>query len=394
MTSRFDEQAAVHSGIPVPLGTTSAGMTRAAKLQAVWRMMRRRALEGHLPPARQMFEIAYLYLRNGLSPTYYYSGGLYERAIPWRAKREHITTRTYLRRLRRINEPEFRILTQNKVVTAGLLQLFGVRTPTFYGHLITSAGQTFDGRPLRSCDDLGALLSRGEIDRLCFKPITGWGGRGFVKVSVAPGPDGLNVVLEPEGRRIDLQTFWNHCLPEKAGEGYLCQQVVEQHPELARFNPSSVNTIRTMMVRDSDGRWGVRDAWLRMGRGAVAVDNGSMGGITARIDRASGELEAARDICLDFKTFDHHPVTGVPIAGSRIPMWEKVLRSSEQTATVFDYMSWLAIDVALDAAGPLVIEINEQPDPLCQLDARQAWGTLLRELSRQARRVEAARHDR
>ena len=361
-------------------------MTRSQKLQAVWRIMRRRAMEGHLPLARQVLEVAYLYLRNGLSPTYYCSGGLYQRDIPWREKREHITTRTYLRRLRHINEPLVRFLTQNKVVTAGLLQLFGVPAPAFYGYLSTSAGQTFDARPLRSCSDLGALLSRGTINHLCFKPITGWGGKGFIKLSVSQMAEGLDVVLEPEGRRIDLQTLWDDYLPEKAREGYLCQQVVEQHPDLARFNPSSVNTIRTMMVRDSQGRWNMLDAWLRMGRGAVAVDNGAMGGITARIDKGTGKIDVARDICLDFMTFDRHPITGVPIAGAQIPMWEEVQRVSVQTATVFDYMSWLAIDVAVGVAGPLIIEINEQPDPLCQLDARQAWGTLLRDLSRQPRR--------
>jgi hypothetical protein len=348
--------------------------------------MRRRALEGHLPLARQALEVVCLYVRNGLSPTYYYSGGLYERTIPWHAKLEHITTRTYVRRLRRINDPALRILTQNKVVTAAILQLFGVRTPTSYGHLKTTAGRSFDGHPLGSCEDLDALLSRGKIDRVCFKPVAGWGGHGFLKLSVEPGRNPVRVILEPEGRRIDLRTLWEHHLPEKALGGYLCQEVVEQHSELARFNPSSVNTVRTMMVRGPRRRWAVLDAWLRMGRGAVAVDNGSMGGITARIDLGTGALEAARDISLAFRTFDHHPTSGVPITGSRVPMWKQVLELSQQTAAVFDAMSWLAIDVAIDAAGPLVIEINEQPDPLCQLDARQAWGTLLRDLGRRPRR--------
>jgi len=385
MVPTFDEVAAVRGGAPAPGAVAAAGMSRSAKLRAVWHLMRRRAKEGHLPLGRQVYEVAYLYVRNGLSPTYYYSGGLYQRDIPWREKREHITTRTYLRLLRHVNEPLVRFLTQNKVVTAGLLQLFDVPAPAFYGYLSASAGQTFDARPLRSCDDLRALLSRGAIRCLCFKPITGWGGKGFIKLSVPQG-EGSEVVLEPEGRRIDLQTLWDDYLSEKGGDGYLCQEVVEQHPDLARFNPSSVNTIRTMMVRGSNGRWGMLDAWLRMGRGAVAVDNGAMGGITARIDKATGTIGPARDVCLDFMTFDHHPITGVPIAGSRIPMWEEVQRVSEQTATVFDYMSWLAIDVAVGAAGPLIIEINEQPDSLCQLDARQAWGTLLRELSRRPRR--------
>lgn len=360
-------------------------MTRSAKLRAVWQVMRRRAVEGHLPVGRQIFEILYLYLRNGLSPTYYCSGELYGRDVPWRDKREHVTTRTYLRRLRHINEPLFRFLTQNKVVTAGLLQLFGVPAPAFYGHLSTSAGQTFDGQPLRSRDDLGSLLSRTRIDHICFKPITGWAGRGFVKTSVVRMPPGVGVTIEPEGRAVDLQTLWDHYLPHKTAEGYLCQQVVEQHPDLARYNPSSVNTVRTMMVRGAAGGWRILDAWLRMGVGAVAVDNASMGGITARVDLASGAVEAARDIRLGLLIYDHHPVTGVPIAGSRIPMWGKVREVSEQTARVFDYMGWLAIDVAVGVAGPLIIEINEQPDAMCQLDARRGWGTLLSELSRRPR---------
>jgi hypothetical protein len=162
--------------------------------------------------------------------------------------------------------------------------------------------------------------------------------------------------------------------------------VVEQHADLARYNPSSVNTVRTMMVRTTDGRWQLLDAWLRMGVGAVAVDNASVGGITARVDPTSGTVEAARDIRPDIRTYTHHPATGTPIAGSRIPMWDKVQTTSERAARVFDYLGWLAIDVAVGASGPLIIEINEQPDAMCQLDARRGWRTLLTELGGRSRR--------
>jgi hypothetical protein len=357
-------------------------LARAAKLAVLWRLVRRRAAEGHLPVARQMIEMAYLYVARGLSPTYYCSGALYERGMPWRHKRDHITARTYRRRLERINERRFRFLTQNKVVTSGMLHQVGIPAPRFYGHVSTSVGQSFDGRPLRTRADLAELVERAGIRRMCFKLVTGWGGRGFVKVSVPAGSGAREVVIEPEGHRVTLEELWDQYLTHKHIQGYICQDVVEQHPSLAELNPTSLNTVRTWMVKGADGRWLMRGAWLRMGVGAVAVDNGDMGGITALLDMDSGRLSVARDIRLDYRAHQHHPVTGAPIAGRPVPMWVEIQEVSRRTAQVFDQMNWLAIDIAVGIESPVVIEINEQPDPLCQLDMREGWGTLMKELAR------------
>ena len=350
------------------------------KLQRYRDLLRRRASEGHSSALRQVFEIGYLYLRNRVRPSDYYASGLYRSTIPWSAKKDYLWGTPYLKWHRHFSDISCTFVILNKVVTYGLLRSFGIPIPAFYGLLHRADGQTFDGRPLQSVEDLDELIRRTQLDELCFKPVGGWGGKGFLKVRFRREGQ-VTAALQDEGTFTALADFWTVRLHATGGPAYVCQGVVEQHPEVAQIHPESINTARIWMFQSKRGEWRMYDAVLRMGVGSMLVDNTSSGGITSRIDIRTGVCGQAIDMTPERVTSDVHPTTHAQVAGRVLPMWDDVGRLCMRTCRAFPYFRLLGIDVAFGKEAPLILEVESSPDPVHQIAFDHGVGGLLRELA-------------
>jgi hypothetical protein len=268
----------------------------------------------------------------------------------------------------------------NKVVTHGLLQSFGVPTPPFYGLLNRVDGQTFDGHPLRSVDDLARLIQRTSLDDVCLKPVGGWGGKGFLRVRLERG-DPVRAARGDGGDLMTLGEFWSTHIYGDGGASYLCQGAVQQHPDLAALHPESVNTARVWMCQPRRGEWRMYEAILRMGVGSMIVDNTSSGGITSRIDLKSGVLASALDMTAERIVSDRHPTTGVQLTGRVLPMWEDVGKLCLRACRAFPYLRLMGLDVAFGRESPLIIEVESSPGWDHQITFDHGVAPLLRELA-------------
>lgn len=350
------------------------------KLQHYLTLMRRRAAEGHCSSPRQLLELIYLRFANGILASRYYSFGLYRSTIPWSEKKDFLMGSSYLRKLALFNDTAYNFAVINKVVTNGLLKSFDVPTPPFYGLLNRVDGQTFDGKPLQTVDEVGELVRRIPLDELCFKPVGGWGGKGFLKVRLKRGEQ-VMVSLHNENAFITLQDFWTTRLYANGGPSYLCQGVIEQHPEVARIHPESINTARVWMCQPKRGEWRMYDAALRMGVGSMVVDNTSSGGIVSRIDITTGQLGQALDTTAERVAHDSHPTTGARVAGRILPMWDDAVALCMRTCKAFPFFRLLGFDVAFGKDAPLIIEVESSPGADHQVAFDHGVGALMRELA-------------
>ena len=53
-----------------------------------------------------------------------------------------------------------------------------------------------------------------------------------------------------------------------------------------------------------------------------------------------------------------HPLTGAPLVGETLPMWDRVLDLARACAPIFISIRYQSMDIAINPAGPLLIEIN------------------------------------
>ncbi|MDY2777138.1 MAG: sugar-transfer associated ATP-grasp domain-containing protein [Collinsella sp.] len=139
----------------------------------------------------------------------------------------------------------------------------------------------------------------------------------------------------------------------------IIEDVVVQHPDMARINPGSVNTIRVYSVL-SEGVAHAVYACIRMGNSDRPVDNINAGGMYSPIDMETGRI--AGPACdKQFRIFEAHPRTGTVLTGYQIPLWDQVLDLVREAALVVPEMGYVGWDVAITEEGPLFIEGNNHP---------------------------------
>ncbi len=180
----------------------------------------------------------------------------------------------------------------------------------------------------------------GVEDLIC-KPTASTQGKGVVKIHC--GGDTDKKALYDQITGMDRRM--------------ICEECIVQHPAIAAFNPTSVNTIRVLTIVDNDVCHHVY-AGFRMGCGEV-VDNFHAGGIIATVDVSTG-ITCMDAINLDGTHFSHHPKSGLPTLGFQIPHWDQVLSLTEEAALRMKGVGLVGWDVAVTEDGVCLIEGNAE----------------------------------
>jgi len=144
--------------------------------------------------------------------------------------------------------------------------------------------------------------------------------------------------------------------PKHLKGSFLIQKAVKQHPNLAKFHPSSLNTIRVMTARVNSDIV-ILSAYLKIGGKNNRNDNITTGGLIININE-KGELADVAFTREKIKV-DRHPDTGVIFGGNSIPNYNKVKRfciKNHKRFLRFTFISW---DIGINEKGnPVFIEFN------------------------------------
>lgn len=243
--------------------------------------------------------------------------------------------------------------------------------PTVFG--LVRDGGFVDVNGFDCIGSVDELEGRVREQPLIVKPVTAakgdgvtlldWQGGGF-RVNGRPVPrEGLQSVLASDR---DL----------------LVTERVTQAPYAARIYPDATNTMRLLTMVDPDtGEPFLASAVHRFGTAESGhVDNWSRGGVSAEIDRETGELGRAvgQSSAAGGTTtwMDAHPDTGVEIAGTVLPAWERVTETVLDLATgyagLWPHVGWDVV-ITDDRGSIAVLEGESQ-----SVDAdQQAHGPLL-----------------
>jgi hypothetical protein len=326
-------------------------------IQSYLQMMRAFALQGHLPVWRQCYEMLVIYLKCGIGPGYYLVGRFGRCDISFSDKLNYYNAKTYKKRLLELNNPLFRKLSQHKVAEAAMLDYFSIPTPDSLGFFHREIGQDRNGATLTSAASLNRLIERQNVSRFVVKPCQGFGGAGVSVVEVLN--DGqLRLLNQKESFSVDV--FVDHFLDSV--DGYLIQEYFQQHPDLAELNQSSVNTLRMLVLVPEGKKPLCIGAFLRMGRAGISVDNGSAGGLLANVNLETGEVGSGYFFKPSVELYDTHPDSGVKIKGQFLPFWDEAKELSVKALACFFKTRFVGLDIAFGPDGPVVIELNVEPD--------------------------------
>jgi hypothetical protein len=336
-----------------------------ARLRRFVEYGREAAASDKLPLSRQWMEIVMLLARGGNGPGYYYMAGFPRRSISWSEKVAHLGERRYLNTVRNLNDSRYHKLSQHKLSEKAVLTLTGIPTPRYLGYFHPHVGRTFQHAALTNCGQLESFLRSLGPSRFCVKLAEGSGGVGFRAFEIIASSDAPLVRPLDGSTPITVETLHGQLLSDvrsQNGDGLLIEEYLRQHPDVAALSKASVNSVRLWVLLGKDDRVRFPLAFLRMGRGGSLVDNRSRGGLVAPVDVASGRLSAALDGFPSRKEFDEHPDTGAAIAGRVLPFWPLALEVAERAVRTFPGIRFAGIDLAFSETGPVVLELNVEPD--------------------------------
>ncbi len=178
------------------------------------------------------------------------------------------------------------------------------------------------------------------------KNTLGFGGKDIFILTIDSGNLYIN------DKKSTIAEFINR-LPERS----VLQEILEQHEDVKRLHPSSINTSRIVTVNTGSGV-NVVSTFLRIGNGGNVVDNIAKGNIYVPIDRKTGKLGKLGQSNNEPLVFYSHPQTNIVFDGYQLPYFQEALELCKKLHYQLPYFFILGWDIAFTPNGPVVIESN------------------------------------
>lgn len=149
----------------------------------------------------------------------------------------------------------------------------------------------------------------------------------------------------------------NELLNQKANITYIIEECLQNSPEIAAINESSLNTIRCYTFIDRNGKPHILEIMLRVGQAGSHVDNWGSGGIGYCFDTQTG-------ICSQYgldkqnRPYSFHPGSDFPMIGFKLPDFEELksyIFDLVKAAPQARYVGW---DIGITPNGYDLVEMN------------------------------------
>ena len=177
------------------------------------------------------------------------------------------------------------------------------------------------------------------LDKVIIKPIDGQGGK--------------EIFFYQLENRESIKKLYDIIMEDR----YIIEEIIEQHPDLGKINPSSVNTVRVYSVRSNDEVY-ITGAVLRMGRKDSVTDNYSSGGLAAEIDVELG-IVTSRAVSHNNDSVYIHPDSSIILIGYKIPFWSEIKEKVKSAHLRIPNLRYIAWDVAVTSDNNITfIEAN------------------------------------
>jgi hypothetical protein len=199
------------------------------------------------------------------------------------------------------------------------------------------------------CNDDFSPIPYQEALARCLEP-----GRYILKPTRDTG-EGMNICFfSGEDGEKTIQAL----LDSYGGNDYIVQKVLTQHPDMARMNPTSVNTVRVVtLVRNGQAQ--ILSTIVRIGGQGNLLDNIAQGGYQAVVDENG---------CLKQYAYTHkggkdmhveQTDSGFRFAGYPIPCWPEIQKTALDLALRLPHLKLIGWDFMVnDQSQVVMIEYN------------------------------------
>lgn len=174
-----------------------------------------------------------------------------------------------------------------------------------------------------------------------------WGGRGDEVYFLKPDVQKWSEFRDVLKTKFDPPT------------DYVYEEYLVQHPDLAKLNPSSVNTVRIYTFVESDHQVSIWGMYLRVGNG-LELDSISQGGIGLSFDEKGRTCAPYFTKNPYVEVSSTHPLSHQPLFGIQFPYFEEMKKMACQSALLLPEVRVVGWDIAITPEGPCLVEGNDR----------------------------------
>jgi hypothetical protein len=251
-----------------------------------------------------------------------------------------------------------RFLSLDKITMYKLLTAYGIPIPRLKA--VYRSQRPSSLLTISSPEELAKYLKTEGVLPVYFKPSLGSYGRGNTLVQ---GIHGDNLVLG-NGAIVSIDTFCNS-LDDGHSLGWVLQEPLSSHPDIAKICGNKISGVRIHSFLSSDKPTLTKAIW-KINIGLEDSDNfrhGTSGNLLAAVDMQTGKItRSVSGIGRDQKINSRHPVSGEPLIGFTIPLWEQVKSLICDAQLSFPGYLCPGWDIAICADGPKLLEVNFMGD--------------------------------
>ena len=176
---------------------------------------------------------------------------------------------------------------------------------------------------------------------------------GVVFAKPNMGDQGKGVIKIKSDENTAIEELLNVCKKD----AYVVEGAIEQIPEIAAINLSSINTIRAYTLLKKNGETEILGIMLRVGRKGSHVDNWGSGGVGYDFDIETG-------VCVGYgrdkknNPYIFHPDSNVQMVGFRLPDFEKLKKIIIELTHKVPEARFVGWDIAITPNGYELVEMN------------------------------------
>lgn len=307
--------------------------------------------------ASQVAEMVALYRGAGrLAPDEYYQYSLYDdRRFSPAQKRAFFGRQMEYDLWELLDCWPWHAIANDKLVAHHLFESLGLPVPRLYGayHPVRRLGQT----PVpHNRAELGEFLRKQVTFPCIAKPVLGmWGKNVYAVASIDHAADDLVLT---NGERLGVEGWIDSLEAAFRREGYLFQELLRPHPEVAALCGDRICSVRVVTVLNPEPV--VISTLWKVAAGRSMADNfWEPGNLVGPVDPQTGEVgQLFSGMGLQRVDVSEHPDTGARLVGTVLPDWEKVIELCLEGTASLTGLKMQAWDVALTDRGPVLLEVN------------------------------------
>jgi len=243
---------------------------------------------------------------------------------------------------------EYGVIARNKELSYRLFEAYGIEQPKVV--LQFKGGEFYDHKKnIIAESDVNKIISELTVQKLFFKPVLGFGGKGILIFNKKKSyVDENHNVLTSKYIIDNIPSFSN----------YILQEGIVQHRELNNIYPTAINTFR-VITKLAGQTPKILFSMLRMGQGGLQIDNASISALVCKIDINTGAFSDFANSNFG-KLLDRHPDTKFEFKGYIFPFWKEITEFVISAAKKIDTIKFIGWDVAFSESGPQLIEMNTE----------------------------------